>query len=1073
MSSQPAPDAARAAVILAEKLLRSALAQRRPAEHAQAARMAGLISDPQAKRLSMAMTDRLIRTEDPERAAIGWRRLLRTFGLPKGFGLLQQGMLAAGWAASTVLPGVVMHAVRRRLRDESSGVILAAEDAPLGRYLESRKQTGWRVNLNQLGEAILGEEEAAHRLDAVLALLQRPDVNYVSVKISAIFSQINLLAWDATLAAIKERLRRLYRAAQPEGKFVNLDMEEYRDLALTATAFREVLDEPEFKSLAAGIVLQAYLPDSWTVLQEITTWARRRVAGAGARIKVRLVKGANLAMESVEAEMHDWAVAPYGSKAETDANFKRMLDFACQPENAAAVRLGVGSHNLFDVALALVLRETRGVQEAVEIEMLEGMADHQARAVREAAGGLLVYAPVVHEENFGSALAYLIRRLDENTAEENFLRHLFDLAPGSDSWHEQEIRFRTAWAQRGTVSAASRRAALPAPPSGSFHNAADTDWTQKPNRDAVANAIATFRVAPLPPMPTLDALLDTARAAQPAWEAGGDAARSTVLRRCADVLAQRRFETVALLREEGKKAVSDADGEVSEAIDFANYYAATGAVPAQVNAAALGSVVITPPWNFPFAIPCGGVLAALMAGNAVILKPAPETIQLGWWLAQLLWEAGVPREVLQFFVCADGAEGRALITDARTSAVVLTGGYETARMFQSWRPTVRLYAETSGKNSLIVSALADRDLVVKDLVRSAFGHAGQKCSAASLAILEAEVYDDPVFRRQLRDAAASLPVGPATDPRSVVTPLIREAGENLHRALTTLEPGEEWLLEPRQSPDDPCLWSPGIRLGVQPGSWFHQNECFGPVLGLMRARNLTEAAALQNGVSYGLTAGLHSLDEAEIAAWRDQVQAGNLYINRAITGAIVQRQPFGGWKRSSIGPGSKAGGPNYVNLFRVCTDATAPTLESAIASYRAAWTGHFGIEHDPSGLRCESNVFRYRPSRGVVLRLAAPDSLTESLAQAAAAQCGVPLEISRATEESDADFVRRLPVLAARAEFLRTLDVPSAEILHAVNAAEMNWIHAPLSAVGRVELTRWLREQSVTETCHRYGNLTR
>ncbi len=1066
-------DPASAAVVLAEKLLRSALAQRRPAENAQAQRMAGLISDPKAKRLSMAMTDRLIRSEDTNRAAAGWRRLLGTFGLPPGFGFLQRGLLAMGWMGSKFLPGVVMRAVRQRLRDESSGVILAAEDAPLARYLAERKKTGWRVNLNQLGEAILGEEEAAHRLEAVLALLARPDVDYVSVKISAIFSQINLLAWDATLGAIKERLRRLYRAALPAGKFVNLDMEEYRDLILTATAFREVLDEPEFHALAAGIVLQAYLPDSWTVQQELTEWAKRRVAAGGARIKVRLVKGANLAMESVEAELHDWSVAPYGSKADTDANFKRMLDYACRPENAAAVRLGVGSHNLFDVALALVLREERGVAESVEIEMLEGMADHQARAVREAAGSLLVYAPVVHEENFGSALAYLIRRLDENTAEENFLRHLFDLAPGSASWREQEQRFRTAWEQRNTVPAASRRAALPRHGAAGFVNAADTDWTQASNRDALWKTLASFKPAPLPPMPSLDALLDTAAQAQPTWENRGDAARAAILHRCGETLAAHRLESIALLRDEGKKAIGDADGEVSEAIDFAHYYAEAGATPSGVKATALGTVVITPPWNFPFAIPCGGVLAALMAGNSVILKPAPETIQLGWWLAQLLWEGGVPRDVLQYFVCADGSEGRALVTDPRTSAVVLTGGYETARMFQSWRPSLRLYAETSGKNSLIVSALADRDLVVKDLVRSAFGHAGQKCSAASLAILEAEVYDDPAFRRQLRDAAASLPVGSATDPRSVMTPLIREAGENLHRAFTTLEPGEEWLLEPRQSPDDPCLWSPGIRLGVRAGSWFHQTECFGPVLGLMRATDLTEAAAQQNGVSYGLTAGFHSLDETEIAVWREQAQAGNLYINRAITGAIVQRQPFGGWKRSSIGPGAKAGGPNYVNLFRRCEDLVTPRPDRAAASYRAAWSEHFSVEHDPTGLKCESNVFRYRPARGVVLRLPAPDASAEALAVLAAAQCGVHLVVSHATTESEADFARCLPALARRAEFLRTVEVPSDEILRAANAAEMNWIDAPLSGEGRIELTRWLREQSVSETCHRYGNLIR
>jgi len=1075
-NERPVDDVALEAVALAEELLRAALKAEKPKEAARAKQVAALIADPAAKGLSMAMTDRLERSANPSRAAKGWRGLIERFGYPKGFGWLDRAMLRVGSWASHIVPEVVMAAVRQRLRKDSEGVILSAEPKPLKRYLAKRQADGSHVNVNQLGEAILGEDEARHRLDAVLALLARSDVHYVSVKISAIFSQIQLLAWDATLAAIKERLRALYRAAQPEGKFVNLDMEEYRDLALTVAAFREVLDEPEFHALRAGIVLQAYLPDSFKAQQELLAWARKRVAAGGARIKVRLVKGANLAMETVEAELHGWHAAPYASKAETDANFRRMLEFACRPENAAAARLGVGSHNLFDVALALVLRERNGVGEAVEIEMLEGMANHQARAVHEAAGGILFYAPLVHEKDFGSALAYLIRRLDENTAPENFLSDLFALAPGSAAWEHQKERFLQGWQDRRVVSESSRRAKLPTKRAGEFENAADTDWTQARHREALAEVERNFRLSEPPAARDVESIstaLEIARVAQPGWETLGEVARAGILRKCGEVLEAHRYETIAVLREDGKKAIADADAEVSEAIDFADYYAVTGAAPGGEAARALGVVVVTPPWNFPFAIPCGGVLAALMAGNAVILKPAPETVRTAWWLAQQLWEAGVPNDVLQFVVCEDGETGRALITDARTSAVVLTGAYETARMFQGWRPKLRLFAETSGKNSLVVSALADRDLAIKDLVRSAFGHAGQKCSAASLAILEAEVYDSPAFRRQLRDAAASLPVGPASDPRSVMTPLIREPGEALRRALTTLDEGEEWLLEPRQIGDDPCLWSPGIKLGVKPGSWFHQTECFGPVLGLMRARDLEEAVRLQNGVSYGLTAGLHSLEEAEIAAWREKVEAGNLYVNRAITGAIVRRQPFGGWKKSSIGPGAKAGGPNYVNLFRKWERPSPVGYASAAASYRTAWREHFSQEHDPSGLRCESNVFRYRPCRGVVLRLAKPDAETETLAKLAAELAGVPLEISRATEEGDATFAARLPVLAQRAEFLRTVQGASEEVLRAAHRAGFNWIDAPMAASGRLELTRWLREQAVSETKHRYGNVVR
>lgn len=1054
-------------VLLAESLLNAALQQQTRAEHAEAAKLGRMMKDPKGKAFTFAMVDQVFRSHDAGTSAKRWRRLIAALGIPQYPPALDRLLMQAGELASRVFPGLVMKAVAARMRSDSARVILPGEEKPLRRYLTRRTGEGFRINLNHLGEAVLGEEEAAHRLEAVLGHLADPAVNYMSVKISAIFSQINLPAWDETLTALKERLRTLYRAASKGEKFVNLDMEEYRDLALTIAAFRGVLSEPEFHSFSGGIVLQAYLPDSCAAQRELTEWARERVAAGGAPIKIRLVKGANLAMEKVEAELHGWHAAPYPTKAGTDANFRRLLEYGCQPENAHAVRLGVASHNLFDVALALTLREDNGVEQFVEIEMLEGMANHQARAVRDAAGSLLLYAPAVRSDDFLSAMAYLVRRLDENTAPENFLHDMFAMRPGSPEWQHQRERFEHGWQERLIISAESRRKAPAVEPAlaEEFLNEPDTDWTQAASRAALNEAITAWQPVPQPALPNLDAMLAEAVTAQGAWAARGMVGRARILNIAAELMSAQRFQTLACLRENGKKAVSDADGEVSEAIDFARYYARTGHAPSGVQAEALGVVAIVSPWNFPYAIPCGGILAALMAGNSVVFKPAPDTRETAWLLVRQLWAAGVPHEVLHFYPCDDSI-GKTLITDPRVACVTLTGSYETARLFQSWRPALPLFAETSGKNALIITAQADRELAVKDLVRSAFGHSGQKCSAASLAILEAEVYDDPAFRRQLRDAAASLHTGAATDMRSIVTPFVTAPSENLRRALTTLEPGEEWLLQPRQVGDDPRLWTPGIRLGVRSGSWFHQTECFGPVLGLMRADSLAQATAWQNATAYGLTAGLHSLDADEITWWKDRVKAGNLYINRPITGAIVQRQPFGGWKKSCIGPGTKAGGPNYVRSFTRLHDA-----EGATTDYHAAWTEHFAIDHDPSALHCESNVFRYRPCRGMILRLNERDQAAIERAQLAAQLTGVPLTLSLRTEESNADFIARLPQLAQQAEFLRTLTAPADDVLHAAYAAGLNWINAPLLASGRIELTRWLREQAVSETRHRHGHL--
>ena len=1052
---------------LAEQLLASALGQQTAEERADAARLGRMMEDPTGKAFTFAMVDEVFRSHNPAIAARRWRALLSHFGVPAYPPLFDRILMRAGAFASRLMPGIVMKAVAQRMRADSARVILPGEETPLRNYLQTRSAQGFRINLNHLGEAVLGEQEADHRLQAVLGHLADPAVNYISVKISAIFSQISLIAWDSTLAEIKTRLRLLYRAAASSGKFVNLDMEEYRDLELTVAAFREVLSEPEFTGYSAGIVLQAYLPDSCQAQKDLTEWARQRVQNGGAPIKIRLVKGANLAMEAVEAELHGWHQAPYKTKAETDANFRRLLEFGCQPDNAAAVRLGVASHNLFDVALTLTLRKANKVEQFVEIEMLEGMANHQARAVRDEAGSLLLYAPAVHSDNFLSAMAYLVRRLDENTAAENFLRDMFAMRPGSSEWQQQKQRFITGWNERRTVSAESRRLHPAANPASqpNFENEPDSDWTQPDTRAALTSALHDWKPEPQPELPDLERLLQTATDAQPQWEALGIDGRGQILNRVAQVMAEQRFQSIACLQQDGKKAVSDADIEVSEAVDFARYYARTATPPEGVTAKAVGVVAVVSPWNFPYAIPAGGILAALMAGNTVIFKPARATAKIAWLLACQLWQAGVPKEALQFFPC-DGQTGRAMLTDPRIASVILTGGFETARMFQSWRPSLPLSAETSGKNALVITAQADHELAIKDLVRSAFGHSGQKCSAASLAIVEAEVYDDPAFRRQLCDAAASLHTGPSQDLRSVVTPLVVEPGKDLHRALTSLESGEEWLLTPRQSADDPQLWSPGIRLGVQPGSWFHLTECFGPVLGLMRADSLQQATAWQNATDFGLTAGLHSLDPAEIAWWRDQVHAGNLYINRPITGAIVQRQPFGGWKKSCIGPGAKAGGPNYVLNFCKLTDS-----EDRQPDYQAVWADYFSRQHDPAGLKCESNVFRYRAARGVILRLNGPDQQLIDRATLASQVTGTPLIISIKQTESDAQFIARLPEYATRAEFLRTIKTPDDAVLHASHECGLNWIDGPILAAGRIELTRWLREQSISETRHRYGQL--
>ena len=429
------------AVQLAAQILKASRENETSEERQRSAMMARMMDDADGKKFTIAMADQVLRMKSPERTARRMDSLIEEFGVPKYFSSLDRMALRIGNGVAGLLPRLVMPRVKSKVRKDSEHVIISAEDREFKQYLDERRKTGIRINFNQLGEAVLGDHEADRRLRDNIQRLLEPGVDYISIKLSSIVSQISLTGYQQTLDTIKPRLRSIYQAAIKGGgdrgpKFVNLDMEEYRDLHLTVDVFRSVLDEPEFDNFEAGIVLQAYLPDSYEVLKSLTAWALQRKQRTGCGIKIRLVKGANLAMEQVEASLRDWEQAPFHSKPDVDANFKRMLEFACRPENAAAVRIGVGSHNLFDIAYAMLLRKRRGVEDRVEFEMLEGMANAQALEVRDRSGECLVYAPVVLDSEFEAAIAYLVRRLDENTAPGSFLGALFSLS-GRDAGMER------------------------------------------------------------------------------------------------------------------------------------------------------------------------------------------------------------------------------------------------------------------------------------------------------------------------------------------------------------------------------------------------------------------------------------------------------------------------------------------------------------------------------------------------------------------------------------------------------------------------------------------------------------
>ena len=1096
-----------------------------------ATRLADLLDDPAGLTFTVGFIDGVIRPEDKRVAARNLARL--AFDVPRFLPLHLRAAVKLGGALAPLAPGIVIPAAQAALRRMVGHLLIDAEPRRLGRSIARLRAHGNRLNLNLLGEAVLGREEATRRLKGTLALLERPDVDYVSIKVSATVAPHSPWAFDAAVQGIVDSLRPLYERAAANGTFINLDMEEYRDLALTVAVFTRLLDEPELRDLEAGLVLQAYLPDALATMMRLQDWAADRRRRGGAPVKVRLVKGANLPMERVEASLRDWPLATWHSKQDSDTHYKRVLDYALHPQRVRNVRLGVAGHNLFDIAFAWLLAGRRDVRDSVEFEMLLGMAQSQAEAVKRDVGPVLLYTPVVRTSEFDVAIAYLIRRLEEGASRENFMSAVFHLSDDHALFERERARFEASLrALDRTVPPPHRDQDRSAPvsdrPMADFHNVPDTDpavpanlaWGARILARVPGSTLGTDRVeaSRVPTAEALERAVATAAAAGPGWAALGGKGRAAVLRDAALELERRRAELIEVMAAECGKTIDQADPEVSEAIDFANYYAhlaeqldpGDGMVDGAV-AEPVGLTVVTPPWNFPVAIPAGSTLAALAAGSAVILKPAPQAERCGALLAEALWAAGVPADVLILAIVDEGELGRSLLADERVGRVVLTGAFETAELFRSFRPDLPLLAETSGKNAIVVTPSADLDLAARDVAQSAFGHAGQKCSAASLVILVGSVATSRRFRRQLLDTVRSLHVGWPDDPSAQVGPLIEPASGKLLDALTRLDPGERWLVEPRRLDDSGRLWSPGVKEGVRPGSRSHLTEFFGPVLSVMTAATLEDAVALQNQVAFGLTAGLHSLDPGEVRVWLDTVEAGNVYVNRGITGAIVRRQPFGGWKRSAVGTGTKAGGPNYLlgltewrsayatrgaelgalpaRILAAAREAgleDCDRLERSLASDAAAWRDEYSRTRDVSHVEAERNALRYLPVPVTVRHGSGP--LVDLLrVVGAGVATGAPVTVSTAVElpapvadalaaarvvvarEDDAAWAQRLAHLHdAR---VRLVGADAAAAYAATGGAPDVAIHAhPVTESGRLEMLPFLREQAVSITAHRFGN---
>ncbi|HYE01813.1 MAG TPA: proline dehydrogenase family protein [Phycisphaerales bacterium] len=910
-------------------------------------------------------------------------------------GVTVPGVIEAALKLGSVAKGMAAAQIGRQITGMAGKFIAGADAAGALPTLRDLWKDGIGFSVDLLGEACVSEEEADAYQHKYLDLIENlpeavasfpgtprlesdhlgaiPRTN-VSIKVSSLSARCDPIDTEGSIRDLMRRLGPVLRAAGRRGVFVNFDMEQFALKDLTIELFERCCAEFEFEG---GLALQAYLTSAEADARRLAEWAAR----TGRCVTVRLVKGAYWDYQVIHAEQTGWPCPVWTSKRQTDACFERvadiLLDATPRAPGTPGLKLALGSHNARSIAHALAGVRRRGLPDAaLELQMLHGMADQLKHAAREMDLRVREYVPV---GQMIPGMAYLVRRLLENTSNESWLRAGFgenadpDLllasphetappraghAPGANGHPAPPSTGRGD----GSLSTPERHALSPAVPGlgdgRPFLNEPMRDFSQAEIRRAFAAAVAGATVPAIASDRTpaqASEMLGACVRAYPAWRDTPALVRARVLVRAAALMRQRRDELAGVMIKEAGKTWREADADVCEAIDFCEFYARLapglfaprrlGRFIGELDEAwhqPRGVAVVIAPWNFPQAILCGMTVAALVTGNPVLVKPAEQTAGIAHALVGLLRQAllaeGVPpelaRDVLQFCPAPGHTTGAALVRDPRVALIAFTGSKEVGLDIikaagvtgEAQEHVRRVICEMGGKNAVIVDTSADLDEAVLGVRHSAFGFQGQKCSACSrLIVVDPQGPEGPALRHviaRLVGATRALVIGDPSRPGTDIGPVIDLEAAGKIRAYVARAKAESCRLElEMEVPEtDPFVAAhrarfvgPTIFSGVRPHHAIAVDEIFGPVLAVMHAPSFEAALDLANASPYKLTGGVFSRKPANLALARERFRVGNLYLNRGITGALVARQPFGGFGLSGLG--SKAGGEDYLRHF--------------------------------------------------------------------------------------------------------------------------------------------------------------
>jgi RHH-type transcriptional regulator, proline utilization regulon repressor / proline dehydrogenase / delta 1-pyrroline-5-carboxylate dehydrogenase len=873
------------------------------------------------------------------------------------------------------LTGKVMNMIiRSNLEGMARQFIIGANIKDALRAIQKIRSDGFALSIDILGEATVGEKEAAAYMNMYLDLLtalqenqekwgaiggtkldwdHAPLIN-ISVKPSALFSQTDPMDFEGSVRGVQQRLETIYRKIIELGGFMRIDMEHHRFKDITLAVFKRMRASKEFRHYPhLGIAMQSYLRETDEDLKDMLQWARDNQLP----LSIRLVKGAYWDFEVVTARQNGWKIPVYTIKTQTDAAFERHSRMIL--ENHDICSFACASHNIRSISNVMeTAQELKVPDDRYEFQVLYGMAEPVRKGLLKVAGRVRLYAP------YGDLLpgmAYLVRRLLENTANESFLRQSFVEEVEVDRLMENPLTTLERINQSSPAQAKEGKS------SDHFSNEPLADFTRTEVRRGFSEAIQAVRknlgrTYPLhiggedilttdtipsvnPAVPDeviglvcqastreIDSAIAAARSAMPAWQALSAEERANFLRKAANCARKRIYELSAWQILEVGKQWGQAQADVAEAIDFLEYYAREivrlgsprrmGRAPGEMNHLMYqgkGVTAVIAPWNFPLAISCGMSAAALVTGNPVLYKPAGPSSVVGHTLLSIFQEAGLPPGIFNYVPGHGGVMGDYLVEHPDVALIAFTGSMEVglriinkaSQIQVGQRQIKRVVAELGGKNAIIIDDDADLDEAIRQVINSAFAFQGQKCSACSRVIVVAPIYEK--FIDRLVQAADSLAIGPAEDPAYFMGPVIDDRARQNILQYIQLAREEGKILLSRDIPANGYYVPPTIVEGITPEHRLAREEIFGPLLAVMKVKDIDQALEWANSTDFGLTGAIFSRSPRHLEKARKTFNVGNLYLNRGCTGALVERHPFGGFKMSGVG--SKAGGPDYLLQF--------------------------------------------------------------------------------------------------------------------------------------------------------------